>query len=132
MPQKWTHPQVMHIGRPALVYLPIPKVKNPLFGNGQHTPDEMFRQFCLATFNAVSINTATVEGYWRQADGLIVPDFHCQYRVSFRHAEPETGEAPFARLNQLVTFLSELCKTMQEDCIYAEFGEDAVLITPCA
>jgi hypothetical protein len=122
------HPNLVGLGRPALVLLPMRKYDQAIRGWHGKTPDALLREYCTLTFNAISIQSAHVKGEWRDADDNMVSDTHQEYRVAFVRYVSEQAQED--RLMRFVDFLSRLCKAMGEDCLYVEFGEQAYLINP--
>ncbi|NND65117.1 MAG: hypothetical protein HKM24_04035 [Gammaproteobacteria bacterium] len=121
----WEHPKVTRIGRPALVLLPMRKYDSVEFGRDGQTPDALFKQFCLDTFGAISIISSHVKGDWKNDRQCLISDTHQEYRVSFLRS----GFNGEDYLDIFINFLSQLAGLMQEECIYAELGEESVLIS---
>lgn len=122
------HRNLVDLGRPALVLLPMRKYDLLQYGWTNKTPDTLLRDYCVERFHVVSIVSSHVKGEWRNAEGAMVSDTHQEYRVAFvRHVSDQAQED---RLMRFVDFLSRLCKAMGEDCLYVEFGEQAYLIKP--
>ncbi|PIR94602.1 hypothetical protein COT97_00420 [Candidatus Falkowbacteria bacterium CG10_big_fil_rev_8_21_14_0_10_39_11] len=126
----WVHPKIERIGRPALILLPKFKVDDNNFGCNGKTPDQMVRKFLSKNHGAFTLMGTTFHGEWKDHDGKLHSDVHIGYRVSFICPVKNDGGRDFSNLDLLIDFLSKLCANMMELCLYAEFGEEAVLIYP--
>ncbi len=126
----WTHSRVKRIGRPAFILLPMPKMRDINFGRDGKSPSQLLQDFLMENYHAFTLMNAFYEGSWQDENGVVHPDCNLGIRVSFICPKKPDGRYDYSNLNKLIDFLSELCGLMHEQCLYAEFGEEAVLINP--
>ena len=102
------------VGRPALFLLPAEKMAS----------DSSRHAIALSTFLKENFGSYTVQphgtiGTWTDPAGKIRRGEHSQYRVSFVGKD---------RINLLGQYLADLARSIGEESIYLETGEDAWLV----
>ncbi len=104
---------VTSIGRMAHILVPITKIDNRL---GNHTVREVLYNFFSKEFGGFTEAPLTW-GFWNGKR-----EAHVEFTVSFEGKH---------RIPDLFKFLGEICRGMEEECLYLEMGEDAYLVEPC-
>jgi hypothetical protein len=102
--------EIEHIGKIAFFYLPSKKITKKI--------RKKIHEFFLSKQNAYTHESGGIEGYWH--DGYkLTSDSHDRYEISFK------GRKKF---KDLIEFLSELCKEMNEKSIYLTIADNSYLV----
>jgi len=110
----------IYLGHVAVFYIPVQKLDSVDHGKDGKTPRELFEQFLMTSFDAYTLETSAIEGYWRRhPEDPIFKDQNARYEVSF-HGDVK----PF------VQFLSEMCSLLEEQAIYLTMGYKSWLVLP--
>lgn len=104
------------LGRMAVFLLPSLKLKSRVRGLGQL--EQWVHNFLLAHYGGYTVTSGNIFGYWR-ASGREFYGEHRLYTVAFLGKQ---------RIPSLERFLARLARSMGEQCIYLETGEDAWLV----
>ena len=118
---------VESLGRRATFLIPSTKVyndkhyKEPHRNKGKSIARKVHR-FLLETFGGYTCATGNIYGYFTSAVEFY--DELREFRVAFKEDEKGT------KIPLLLEFLSEICEFIDEECIYVECGEDALLVYP--
>jgi len=112
--KKWIleQPNTSHIGEVAVFYVPSEKLTK--------TIRSKMHNFFVQNYDAYTHETSKIQGYWTK-NNKILKDKHERYEVSF------SGED---NLKKFISFLSNICEDVKEDCIYLSVGNDSYLINP--
>lgn len=103
-------PDVDHIGKVAVFYLPFKKI-DPKTRKKIH-------DFLVGNYKAYTHERGGMKGYWLDGKDM-TKDHHERYEVSFG------GNANFKKL---VGFLSGLCEDTEEKAIYLTIGGDSYIV----
>ncbi len=107
------HKNVEFIGQTATFY--IPETKNSVI-------EETLHNFFLTHYNAYTAESSDIQGYWRRdANSPIFSDRNVKYIVSFDGRE---------KIDPFIDFLSGVCSTINEECIYLTMGMKSFLVKP--
>jgi hypothetical protein len=110
------------LGRIAVFYVPAHKMNDPAYGCDGRTPTQMFDEFFLRKFGGLTHEASHIRGQWTSPDGQkVFTDLHQRYEVSF------SGKK---KAMEFLTFLSEMCRRLQEDSIYLTMGTRSWLVKP--
>lgn len=106
------------LGQVAVFYIPVQKLDHCI-KHGQ-TARELFDQFLLSHYDAYTLETGDIEGFWRQhPEAPLIRDENARYEVSFQ------GDVQL-----FVSFLSEMCALLEEQAIYLTMGYRSWLVLP--
>ncbi len=109
---------IVDLGRPAVFLVPSHKLRLPMKDQDVET---CIRDFLMDKFGAFSTTMVPQFGFWRAEDGRVDYDECRRYEVSFLGKEP---------IGDLMRLLAEICKVIEEDCIYFKAGQYTYLIYP--
>lgn len=108
-----------NLGRPAVFLIPSHKLRKEIDGQ---TVEELLQDFLLKEFGAFTSSLIPSFGVWSaQGRKKPVTDECRQYEVSFVGID---------KIRPLLQKLADICRTIQEDCLYFKAGEDTCLIRP--
>lgn len=110
-------PQAQYIGQVAIFYIPIVKL-DMILADG-NTARQILHDFCVENYNAYTHEVSKIQGYWVDKN-ILVRDYHERFEVSFK------GE----KVNDFVSFLSNICGLINEDSIYLTMGYKSWLVVP--
>lgn len=100
------------IGRMAVFYLPSPL---PVATRIR------VEKFLLDHFRGYTCQDVSTSGAWRSDNDEVVFDSNVRFEVSFAGKD---------RIPELVRFLREVCRDLDQDAIYLTMGEDSFLVDP--
>lgn len=72
----------------------------------------------LEKFGGFTVTSGAISGYWLDEHGDPMYGEHQEYKVAVRE-----------RADELKSYLAELCRKLDEDCIYLEVGDSAYFIS---
>lgn len=108
------------LGQVAVFYVPEQKLDSPDHVKYGYTPRELFDQFLMTHYDAYTLETGDIEGFWREhPEAPIMRDENARYEVSFQ------GD-----VQVFVSFLSEMCAILEEQAIYLTMGYRSWLVLP--
>lgn len=105
------------LGRMATFLMPSLKLKTRL-ADGT-TVEEYLHTVLMQSFGGYTAGSATLFGFWRSDDGRDFYGEHREYKVAFEGKE---------RIKELEVVIAAIARSVGEQCIYLETGEDAWLI----
>lgn len=104
-------------GKMAVFLLPSLKLKQR--GPGGRTVEEDLHRFLLDKYGGYTAAAGNIFGYWKDENGRESYGEHKEYKV---------GISADDRLTGLKQHIAILARDMGEECIYFEYGEDAIFI----
>ena len=111
---------LIYLGHMAVFYVPVQKLDCLKYGDGQKTPKELFHEFLMDNYNAYTLEISDTQGFWRHhCESEMFHDKNARYEVSFEGQD---------RIKGFVTFLSEMCKMLDEQAIYLTMGHKSYLV----
>jgi len=114
--------RIEDLGKRALFLIPSVKVYNSKYSNSRQSVAKTVHSFLLHTFGGYTCASGNIYGYFRSPSYEY--DELREFRVAFLEDEGRT------KVPMLQEFLATLCADINEECIYLECGEDAMLIYP--
>lgn len=114
--------RIESLGRRALFLIPSIKVYNSKYSNTRQSIAKTIHNFLLETFGGYTCASGNIYGYFHSTSYEY--DELREFRVSFLEDDSKT------KVPKLQEFLAVLCADINEECIYLECGEDAMLIYP--
>jgi hypothetical protein len=114
--------KIENLGKRALFLIPSIKVYNSKYSSSQQSVAKTIHNFLLETFGGYTCASGNIYGYFRSTSYEY--DELREFRVAF--LEDDLG----TKVPLLQGFLAELCADINEECIYLECGEDAMLVYP--
>jgi hypothetical protein len=112
-----TGPRERSAGRIALFLLPSLKLKHR--DSTGRTVEESLHRFLLDSFGGYTAATGNIFGYWKDSEGKESYGEHKEYKV---------GLADDSHLTDLKRYIARLSSEMGEECIYFEYGKEAMFI----
>lgn len=110
-------PFTVHIGQVAIFYIPVEKLIKVLpDGN---TARQLLHDFCVENYSAYTHEISKIQGFWMNKN-ILIRDEHERFEVSFHGEEVEN----------FVSFLSKICKLIEEESIYLSIGSNSWLVLP--
>lgn len=114
--------RIVSLGRPAKFLIPSVKVYNPKYSKTRQSVAKTLHNFLNRVFGGYTCASGNIYGYF-QSD-VVEYDEHREFRVAFKEDEKKT------KVPLLQEFLAKICEDIDEECIYLECGEDAMLVYP--
>lgn len=113
--------KVVTLGQQVRFNIPSAKWTSEDFTFRSKTVEVLVHEFLIGNFNGYTVN-GPVKGYWRSFKGSpLVHELVYEVKASFKGKE---------KLPKLQKFLAGMCTLMQEECLYVEYNQEAVLIYP--
>jgi len=113
---------VQHLGRRAFFLIPSLKAYDPNLERDGKSVSRRIHEFLTGRFQGYSASVSGLYGYFFTSKGRYY-DEHRAFRVVMNSSDP-------SELAALQEFLGELAADLGEECIYLEFGGDAMLVYP--
>ena len=114
--------RVEDLGKRATFLIPSVKVYNRRYSKKRQGVARLIHRFLLATFGGYTCTSGNIFGFFKSE--FTEYDELREFRVAFKEDELRT------KVPKLQEFLAILCKDINEECIYLECGEDAMLVYP--
>lgn len=114
--------RIESLGRRALFLIPSVKVYNRKYSRSRQSVARTIHNFLTDMFGGYTCASGNIFGYF--ASEATEYDELREFRVAFREDDLKT------KVPKLQRFLATLCEDINEECIYLECGEDAMLIYP--
>lgn len=111
------NPRVRSIGRMAVFLVPSLKLKERK--NNGATVEEGIHTFLLDTFGGYTAASGNIFGYWKDDQGRESYGEHKEYKVGL--SEDDKADA-------LKRYIGRLANELDEECIYFEYGKEALFI----
>jgi hypothetical protein len=105
------------IGQMAVFLVPSLKIKRRL--KDGKTVEEEIHNFLLDTFGGYTASAGNIFGYWKDGKGQESYGEHKEYKV---------GLVDDRRADDLKRYIGRLAKDLDEECIYFEYGKEALFI----
>ena len=115
--------RVESLGKRALFLIPSIKVYNPKHSKSRQSVAKTINSFLNLTFGGYTCASGNIYGYFGSNTHSEYDELR-EFRVAFKEDELRT------KVPKLQEFLAILCKDINEECIYLECGEDAMLVYP--
>ena len=107
------------LGKMTVFYVPSQKLDDARFFNGQHTARAEIHQFLMDRFRAYTHTPTPVKGFWVDHEDSLHHDVMERFEVSF------DNESDF---DQIIGFMVEMCRTLNEESIYVTRGDHSFLV----
>ena len=114
---------IKSLGRRATFLIPSVKVYNRKYSKTRQSVAKTIHQFLMDTFGAYTCTSGNIFGYYQQGVFGEYDELR-EFRTSFKEDEQKT------KVPLLQEFLARVCEDIDEECIYLECGEDAMLVYP--
>lgn len=114
--------RVEDLGKRALFLVPSIKVYNRKHSKSRQSVARTIHNFLLDTFGGYTCASGNIYGYFTSESAEY--DELREFRVAFKEDDLHT------KVPELQKFLAKLCEDLNEECIYLECGEDAMLVYP--
>src|SRR5689334_24369149 len=105
------------VGEMAVFLVPSLKLKHR--DSGGRTVEESLHRFLLDTFGGYTAAAGNIFGYWKDENGRESYGEHKEYKV---------GLSGDNRLDTLKQHIARLAGDIGEECIYFEYGKEALFI----
>ena len=110
---------VLELGKVTVFCIPSHKLDDPRYFDGHQTARMVTHEFLMHRFRAYTQSPTAVKGYWVDGQGQFVHDVMERFEVSFG------SESEF---DQLIEFLIDMCRRLNEDAIYVPRGGRSFLV----
>jgi len=114
--------KIENIGKRALFLIPSIKVYNRKYSKTRQSIARTIHNFLNDTFSGYTCASGNIYGYFTSESAEY--DELREFRVAFQDDEKQT------KLLKLREFLAMICADIGEECIYLEYGENAMLVYP--
>jgi hypothetical protein len=114
--------RIENLGRRATFLIPSVKVFNRRYSKTKQSVARTIHDFLNDTFGGYTCASGNIFGFF--ASSVAEYDELREFRVAFKEDEART------KVPKLQEFLAKICEDIDEQCIYLECGEDAMLVYP--
>jgi hypothetical protein len=114
--------RIEKLGRRALFLIPSVKVYNRRFSKTHQSIAQTIHNFLKDTFGGYTCASGNIFGFFKSETTEY--DELREFRVAFSEDELKT------KVPLLQAFLAKICADIDEECIYLECGEEAMLVYP--
>ena len=114
--------EIEDLGRRALFLIPSIKVYNSKYSKTRQSIAKTVHTFLTEVFGGYTCASGNIYGYFQSAH--LEYDELREFRVAFKEDEKRT------KVPRLLRFLATICEDIDEECIYVECGEDALVVYP--
>lgn len=114
--------RIESLGKRALFLIPSIKVYNRKYSKKRQRIFLKIHRFLLKTFGGYTCASGNIFGHFTSASTEY--DELREFRVAFLEDDRRT------KVPKLQRFLAKICADIDEECIYLECGEDAMLVYP--
>jgi|GEM_PF-1123395 hypothetical protein len=114
--------RIESLGKRATFLIPSVKVYNRKYSRTRQSIAKAVHNFLNDTFSGYTCASGNIFGYFTSETAEY--DELREFRVAFKEDERKT------KVPKLQEFLAAICEDIDEECIYLECGEDAMLVYP--
>ena len=115
--------RIKSLGRRALFLMPPNKLHNKKYSKSRKNVAKVIHRFLMKTFGGYTCASGNIFGYYNSSRAEEYDELR-EFRVAFKEDETRT------KVLKLQRFLATVCADINEECIYLECGEDAMLVYP--
>lgn len=112
---------VRYNGRMATFFLPADKLKNEKYAISGKLPYKIIEDYLMKNFGGFTHETKDIHGLWMPEQLTIIKDIHEKFEVSFKGKD---------KIIPFLSFLSDICKILQEESLYVTLGKHSYWVMP--
>ena len=111
--------KLIPLGTMTIFYVPSHKLDDSRFFQGSQTARSVIHDFLMNSFRAYTQTPTPVKGFWVDHEDTLHHDVMERFEVSFDSEED---------FDEIIGFLVEMCRTLNEDSIYVTRGDRSFLV----
>lgn len=118
--------KIKKLGKVATFLIPSVKVHNPKYSKSRRNVATIVHRYLIRNFGGYTSAPGTVYGYYGNGEPNVPVEYDelREFRVAIADDKRDS------QLLKLQGFLAQVCADIGEECIYFEYGSEAMLISP--